>query len=495
MAFSRSLSLIVAAMLSVTPTASHALQATIPVVASTNLSDLPAFGPCSGGQLSDTGQFLVMTCVSSDVVPGDDNDRYDTILKDLRSGAKTRVSLDASNQEVRNHSGRGIPSTDGRFVVFNAQGMFHPDVVWVPIGIGDATTNNVFLRDTVSQTTELLSRDVNGVGNPERVGATMRDADPARQDVLFSSPANYFGGPDVLPIFTNELFVRNWATGAVERISARPDGGQSMSSALLGVLGRNGRYVAFVSDATDLTADNPLGHSQIFLRDRVSQTTTRLTRPYHGGEFDRSPSISPIKGSANLDWILFGANLAVGFTPNDDARWARLYLLNRESGATELLSMDRASTPFDESVFNADISADGRIIAFFTRATNVLPTPNSATAIYVKDRLTGETINVSAPLGTSGTYIAGVDLSADGKRLAFDWRTNDSAQPAIDGRILVYTVDLTFGAPPRTSVEVPLLPRDMLLLLCAFFGIAGVLAVRRRCKDSGSCERRQTIHS
>jgi hypothetical protein len=114
----------------------------------------------------------------------------------------------------------------------------------------------------------------------------------------------------------------------------------------------------------------------------------------------------------------------------------------------------------------------------------VLPTPNPATAVYVKDRLTGETINVSAPLGTSGTYIAGVDLSADGKRLAFDWRTNDPAQPAIDDRILVYTVDLAFGAPPRTSVEVPLLPREMLLWLCALLGIAGMLAVRRRGKDS-----------
>ena len=484
MAFSRSLSLIVAAMLSVIPIASHALQATLPVVASTNLSGQPAFGPCSGGQLSDTGQFVVMICASSDVVSGDDNDRYDTILKDLRSGAKTRVSLDASNLEVRYHSSWGIPSTDGRFVVFNAQGMFHPDVVWVPIGIGDATTNNVFLRDTVAQTTELLSRDFNGVGNPERAGSTMRDAAPSRQEVLFSSRANYLDGPDVLPIFTNELFVRNWATGTIERISARPDGGQSASDALLSVLGRNGRYVAFVSDATDVTTDNPLGHSQIFLRDRVSQTTTRLTRTYHGGEFDRSPYISRVKSSANLDWILFSASVAVGFTPNDDARWARLYLLNRESGATELQSMGSAGTPFDNSVFDADISADGRIIAFFTRATNVLPTPNPATAVYVKDRLTGETINVSAPLGTSGAYIAGVDLSADGKRLAFDWRTNDPAQPAIDDRILVYTVDLAFGAPPRTSVEVPLLPREMLLWLCALLGIAGMLAVRRRGKDS-----------
>ncbi|HJU41075.1 MAG TPA: hypothetical protein VJ724_16010 [Tahibacter sp.] len=481
MAFSSS-SLVLASLLLIAPASVSAISATEPALRSTSVyNGRPVFGPCLLPRLSDDGRFLSMACLSSDAVFGDDNDRYDTVLKDLSLGTTERISLDESNHEVRQHSGVGIPSPDGRYVVFNAQGVFHRDVGWIPVGPADASTNNVFLRDTAAGTTELVSRDYRGNGNPESLGAYLRDATPSRNEALFSSEANYLGSPGPRPVFVHELFVRNWATGAIERISARPDGGQSSSSALLSVLDRNGRYVAFVSDATDITADNPLGHSQLFLRDRQSHTTTRLTRRYDGAEFSTSPFFYDPKGTTGLEQILFGAAFAAGFTPDDSSSWLRLYLLNRTTGTVELLSRGSAGEPVDNSTFAYDISADGRVVAFFTRATNILPTPNPATAIYVKDRTTGQIINVTAPLGTSGTFVADLDLSADGRRLAFSWRTRDPAQPAIDDRILVYTVDLAFGEPSDAPVAVPL-SRHVAIALLGLLAAIGMAAVRhRRC--------------
>lgn len=447
------------------------LVASVPQLVSKNYLGGAAGGPCSQQHLSGDGRFLTFVCLSSDVVIDDDNDRYDTFLLDRYTHVVRRVSLNADNQEQRSHSEEGYPAADGSFVVFAAQGRFHPDVGALPFPLPDSEQENIFLRTFDPPRTELLGRAENGNGNPGRKGANLQDASPERREVLFSSSADYFGNGSSGLSFPYQLFVRNWQTGAIERISARPDGSRSEFAAS-GWFSPDGRYVVMHSIATDMTADNPLRYQQLFLRDRLLRQTRRLTFPWRGGEFSAEVGNNTIFNSPKLSYgaerLMFVSGFNHEFTPDDNPGFSDVYVQDVSSGRAELISRRHDGTPTDGSVFSAAMSDDGRIVAYFTRSTNMLPEGSDKPAIYVRDMLSGKVINVTAPLGRMAPFQQSqLALSADGSVLAFSWRSIDPSDPELFDRMLVYTVELRGFQPTAPPVTVPALSRWALALMAA----------------------------
>lgn len=474
-----------ALMLLVSPAAS-ALEASAPAILSRSVLGGPAAGPCVLPFLSGNSRYVVFVCQSRDLVFGDDNDRSDTLWVDRYTGEVRRVSLNAANTEQRNHSGLGFPSSDGGYVAFRAEGLFHPDVVWVPPGSADASTPNVFLRTFVPPSTELLGRHRNGEGNPELEGATLLHANPDRHEVLFFSRANYVGAAGELPSLVNEMFLRNWQTGEVERISARPDGGKSATDANSGSISSDGRYVVFRTRASDITDDNPLDLNQLFLRDRQVGITRRLTRPWFGGEFSPSPplNVGPNystrpKISETGAFVLFSAGLNDEFTPDDNIGFSDVYLLDIGSSHTELISRGFNGAPTDGSSTSAAMSADGRFVAFFSRASNITTVSNPYSAIYVKDRMTGEIVNVTASLGRTNPlpFEPQLDLSPDGRTLVFSWRGDDPAYPGVYRRVLIYSVTLSGNGLTPEVVAVPAMSSAVSWLLAALVGGLALLTL------------------
>ncbi|MCQ4167061.1 hypothetical protein NM961_20285 [Tahibacter sp. P2K] len=452
--------------------AAYALSAGAPQLASRAWYGGPTDGPCGFPNLSTNGQFIAFSCAADDLVPDDSNERYDVFLLDRRTGVLQRASLNAANTEQRNHADVGFPSTDGSQVVFLGQGMFHPDVNGDADPNGDATVANVFLRDFTVPSTEMLSRGPDGGGNPGGRSALLQAANLDRQEVLFSSSGNFLTNS---PLILNDaqLFARSWLTGQIELISARPDGEISRRGSGNAGWSGDGRFVVFQSGATDLTGDNPLGYSQLFLRDRLARTTQRLARPWNGGEFPTG-FIYYGKPALTRDgrFVLFLVGLVDGITPDDNPGVSDVYLFDRHTQSTQLVTRSRNTAPADGYAYSPDISADGRVIAYFSRATNMLPGVTSPPAVYVEDRLTGERITVSTALAPLfGNFSPQVDLSEDGRTVAFSWRADDTADPSLRRRYLIYVVDLDGLEPPAsTAAAVPAAsPR-------ALFVIAGLLA-------------------
>ncbi|WP_133821115.1 hypothetical protein [Tahibacter aquaticus] len=315
------------------------MTASLSQLVSKNVQGGAAGGPCFRPLFSSNGRFLAFACWSGDIVVGDDNDRYDTFLLDRSTQQIRRVSLNANNQEQRNHSAEGYPSADGRFVVFAGEGVFHPDVGVLPPQPADHEQENVFLRTFDPPQTELLGRAANGQGNPGTRGANMQDALPERHEVLFSSDGDYLG--DASGGGSRSLFLRNWQSGAVERITARPDGGISQFSAG-GQLSPDGRFVVMSSIAADLTSDNPQGYRQLFLRDRLLQNTRRLTFPWSGGEFSAAAGLGTffdsLKLSQNAQRLMFVAGFNDEFTADDNPGFSDVYVQDVASGKVELVS-------------------------------------------------------------------------------------------------------------------------------------------------------------
>lgn len=125
------------------------------------------------------------------------------------------------------------------------------------------------------------------------------------------------------------------------------------------------------------------------------------------------------------------------------------------------------------------MSSNGRIVAYYTVATRMLATPSVDPAIYVKDMVTGDVINVTASLGRMAPFQAPMmDLSADGSVLAFTWYTSDPSDPAVFNRALVYTVELR-GIQPTAPTPVPGLSRVAVALLAAGVALGAWMGFRR----------------
>lgn len=423
-----------------------ALEAGAPVLESTTYWGDPVGDACHYPQLSPSGRYLTFSCPGPYVVPEDSNARNDTFIRDRELGTTRRLSVDSLGLQYPYDSWGAKPSDDGR-AVFNSYAPLVPGLWWTYPMAGAAMT---YLRDVNAGTTTLLSRRADGA--PANAEAYMQgNANFATNEVGLGSYANLFTGSVTIPIYY--AYVRNWSTGVVEAIGVTPDGEQANGGSGFTALSYDGRYVAFLSAATNITDDNPSGELQLFLRDRSLQETRRLTFPVDGSY--QSPleiTSTGVQFTADNRYVLFSSPNRELAQNGEDLPYLNVFLLDLGTTEVQLASTgSRGQIPDDMST-NAEISADGRYLAFFSRATNLLDTPQPP-AVYVKDRWTGEMLNLSSSLGPLHQFtLPPVAISADGSTVAFEWR-HAPETPIVGGRTLIYSVEL--GGAPSAPEAVP----------------------------------------
>jgi hypothetical protein len=367
-------------------------------------------------------------------------------------------------------------SDDGNQIVMSSGAPLAPDALPPTPDFGRPS---VFLRNVTVGTTEQLTPNLPAVD--QYASPQGEDASPERNEVLFNTSINYQGGIDTNGVAL-DLYVKNWTTGVIELVSTSPSGAQGDGSSLQARFSPDGRYVVFLSSAGNLTSDNPLHFENMFLRDRASGTTRRLSFPWQGGEFVTQPLFrSKPQMTADNRHVVFSASGA-RFTEDDDPAMGGIYDLDLVSHIVHLIP--RAT---DGGVLNAPagqptISADGRYLAFLSSATNLMMNPGPLPAIFVQDRLTGETINVSAPLGpvhsSIGAAQSSIALSPDGTKVAFDWANYDANDPTFAINEQVYTVALCMAAP-QMAAPVPSLSWLALGVFSAMLMVAALVECYR----------------
>jgi hypothetical protein len=391
-------------------------------------------------------RWLTFACLSGDLVPGDNNGRSDVFLLDRDSGALERISLTSAGTEVGfAGSLSGYPSDDGRFVVFQSGAYLHPDVIPPP----PEHQPQVFLRDRLLGTTELVSRDF--LGSPRTRGFQLRSAAPGLS-IATVQTGNHLLEPVIFPISGPEnVYVLDWSASLVELISISTTGGRANDNATLAAVSGNGRFVIFGSSATNLVPAPPPNGFNLYLRDRLLQSTEVLTRPFAGGQFGVPMELdfwSP-KISADGRFVAF-ASSSRELLPVDPAvqpLTQQVYLLDRQVGQLERISVTAAGVPGNHYNGAPDVSDDGRFVAFYSQSTNL---PAGQRAIYVIDRSSGDWYTVTQPLGTHLFGNEYLDLAGDGSSIAFAWAASVPSLPGF-GRLNIYTVELQ-GQPPAREV-------------------------------------------
>jgi uncharacterized repeat protein (TIGR01451 family) len=197
------------------------------------------------------------------------------------------------------------------------------------------------------------------------------------------------------------------APGFTELESVSSTGTQGDQDSELASVSADGRYVAFASFSDNLVAGDTNGAADIFVRDRVTGTTERVSVSSTGRQGKADSGIVNGMGgpsiSADGRYVAFdsqASNLVRGDT--NDA--IDVFVHDRVTGATERVSVSSAGVQGDGDSTHPSISADGTRVAFESFAdTLVSPDTNFSEDVFVHDRITGATVRVSdAADGTQG---------------------------------------------------------------------------------------------
>jgi len=315
-------------------------------------------GDTGDGVISADGRYVALITLADDLVDNDTNNATDIFLKDLVTGSMTRVSVSSAGAQADFDSSSPALSADGRYVVFtsSADNLITNETNFA---------NDIYIRDTVLNTTRIVSRST--------LGETDGDSDAASVSadgryIAFQSNATNLVTGD-----TNsaaDVFVKDMQTGSITRVSTATGGAQATGISVSPKISADGRYVVFLSTASNLVSGDTNGQADIFVRDLLLGTTRRVNVTSTGAQATGGGSDNP-NISADGRYISY-ASTATNLTPEANADGG-IFVYDMVSGTTRRadLALD-GSSGNDSTGGRTFLSADGRFIAYTSLSSNLV---------------------------------------------------------------------------------------------------------------------------
>lgn len=337
-------------------------------------------------------------------------------------------------------------STDGRFVAFVSLAEN-----LVPEDTNLAT--DVFVRDRLLGTTERVSVSSSGRQGNGNSGLLNLLGGPSISGdgrfVAFASEATNLVRGDRNN--AEDVFVRDRLTGETTRVSVASDGTEASGSEP--VISRDGRFVSFLSFSDTIVPDENFT-ADVFVHDRQTGVTERISEAPDGSDAN-GQSLFPARLSGDGRFVYFSSfasNLVAGDPDNGDVD---AYLFDRQTQTTTAITSNRPSSGVIQHGIVGGISGDGRFLTFTTQDTTfVTPDTNGFfDDAWLVDRATGEYllvgVNDAGVQGDDSTFAG--DVSDDGSFVALVSRSTNFGGPA-NFRENIYVRDRTAGTTRLVSV-------------------------------------------
>lgn len=380
--------------------------------------------------ISSGGRYVAFTSESPNLVPGDTNLRRDVFVHDAHTGATTRVSVSSGGGQAQagadpwgGSNALGM-SADGRYVGFisDAPNLVPGDTNGVP---------DVFVHDRREKRTIRINVSSRGrqANAPSGFAAMSGDG----RYVAFTSTATNLVRGDTnraADVFLRDLVARKTVRVSVGLHGRQTNRGSESDSPSLG---RHGRLLAFTSNATNLVAGDRNRLADVFVRDVKTGKTTRVSvgsreqeaKGDRTGNGSNAPSLS-----ASGRYVAFHSATS-NLVPHDTNGVFDIFVRDRLTGTTRRVSIATGGRQADaESLGPPSISPDGRYVAFASLASNLVGgDANEITDVFVHDRKTGRTTLASLGSGdvqgNDGSSPAVAAFSANDRYLALSsWASN-----------------------------------------------------------------------
>lgn len=226
--------------------------------------------------------------------------------------------------------------------------------------------------------------------------------------------------------FNIDLFLQDLQTGERTLITRGLSGSSANGDSVADAFSADGRFVLFESDADDLVPGDDNESTDLFLYDRTTGQTTVISKST-AGVADGNSGAAVM--TADARFILFESD-ADDLSPLDANDAPDLYLLDRQNGAVQLITLNSNNTAAASAVFpnpflgqfEGAVSGDGRWVAYISSATNVVRgvPVNAPPQLFLRDTLGQTNAWISrATSGQGAASVAAPELSDDGTILAF----------------------------------------------------------------------------
>jgi archaellum component FlaF (FlaF/FlaG flagellin family) len=332
--------------------------------------------------ISSDGRFVAFQSDATNLVPGDGNGKTDIFVRDLEAGTTTRASVPTSQTlkapalapEANGNSINAAISSDGRVVAFQSTAS---NLTTQP----DTSTPAIYVRDMRTGVTERVVQPVSGNV------ADGQSADPVISSngrlVAFDSAAtNYVTGD------TNgeeDVFVADRQAFPATRASVvGSKGTQANGASFVPRMSSDGRFVEFTSRATNLDPSITNNRENVFVRDRLAGTTTRASVAAKAGA--QSDGDSLVGGVSDDGRFVAFDSLASNLVPGDTNDQFDVFVRDLTAGTTTLASVTNDGLAANDVSGDAQISSDGRFVAFSSDASNLVPgDTNGVRDVFVRD--------------------------------------------------------------------------------------------------------------
>jgi len=347
-----------------------------------------------------------------------------TVIAQNNEGTLTRINLAANGEQGNGHSDKPTISADGRFIAFES---FASNLV-----ANDTNEKtDIFVYDSSTKQITLVS--VSSNGTQANSAAYFAAISGDGRYVTFSSIASNLVANDTNNY--SDLFLHDMQTKETKRISFGFDGSQASGpSSSRASISYDGRYVTFQSDASNLAENDFNNATDVFMYDNVTQTISRISISSEGVA-SNSTSLAPaISGDGRL--VVF-RSFASNLVPDDSNNQFDIFLHDRQTSQTTRISMASDGSQSNGNSLSVNISEHGRHITFLSDATNLVPNDtNGNRDIFLYDRETKELKLVNATANgvqANGTSDEVAPISAIGRSIVFQTKAKNLVQDDLDG--------------------------------------------------------------
>ncbi len=373
-----------------------------------------ATNPFYDSSVSDGGRFIAFTTKKS-MLPVDGNTLNDLYLLDRASGDVELASVNDNGTPANGESFNPSISADGRYVAFRSHGsnLVSNDQNGQP---------DIFVRDRILGTTTLVSAVDPSLATGPSTGNSFSYNPVISGDgrfVAFWSDSN-----NLVPGDTNnqfDLFLRDLASGTTERLNLSPTGGQAIGGQThLSKLSYDGRYVVYWSRATNLVVGDTNAGSDVFVLDRQTGLTERVSTSATNAQANQESLDPGISDDGR--YVVFSSN-ATNLVVEPGITSRQIFLKDRQTGQITLITRAADGSVGNFGSSRPSISGDGRWIVFFSWANNLAPNDtNGGKDAFVYDTLSGQLSMLSqAAIGGSSDGISDwVQISSDASTVVFN---------------------------------------------------------------------------
>lgn len=328
------------------------------LVASSTPGGVQADDDCFHPSITPDGRYVAFHSGAGNL--GATGTYWQVFRKDLATGALLLVSTTPGGQEGDETSYRPVISADGRFVAFDSYA--------ANLG-GTGTHHQIFVKDLATGAVVLASSNSAWVEGDAEAGQPC--VTPDGRYVSFHSPSS-----NLAPGATGgdtQVFRKDLATGAIVLASCNSGGTEADGKSRLSWLTPDGRYVTFMSDATNLLAPATSGTYQAYRKDLNTGEVRMASCSASGTEGNAALSDKgQIPISADGTYVAFGS-YATNLGPTTSGADEQTFRKNLDTGQVALASCDASGDEADDWSWRNCMTLDGRFVTFYSPATNLAP--------------------------------------------------------------------------------------------------------------------------